>query len=124
MRGTDMPMVALSATPKGNGYQATVTFPDGVAMSSAETYPTIAEAVTGSGEAARHARATRGAGSVRNTYCLLSSATCCAVPERLSLYAKAQLKTGEFSRSVEPCVLAADTDGAQECKTGWVVVTS
>jgi hypothetical protein len=46
MRGTDMPMVALSATPKGNGYQATVTFPDGVSMSSAETYPTIAEAVT------------------------------------------------------------------------------
>jgi len=38
--------ITLSATPKGNGYQATVTFPDGVLMSSAETYPTIAEAMT------------------------------------------------------------------------------
>jgi hypothetical protein len=40
-----MSAVTLSATPKGNGYQATVTFPDGVSMSSAETYPTIAEAL-------------------------------------------------------------------------------
>ena len=38
--------VALSATPKGNGYQATVTFPDGVSINSAETYPSIAEAIT------------------------------------------------------------------------------
>ncbi len=41
-----MSTITLSATPKGNGYQATVTFPDGVSMSSAETYPTIAEALT------------------------------------------------------------------------------
>lgn len=41
-----MPTIQLSATPKDNGYQATVTFPDGVSMSSEETYPTIAEAVT------------------------------------------------------------------------------
>jgi len=41
-----VPTITLSATPKGNGYQATVTFPDGVSMSSAETYPTIAEAMT------------------------------------------------------------------------------
>jgi hypothetical protein len=41
-----MPTITLSATPKGNGYQATVTFPDGVSMSSAETYSTIAEAMT------------------------------------------------------------------------------
>lgn len=40
-----MPTIELSATPKGNGYQATVTFPDGVSLSSAETYPTIAEAI-------------------------------------------------------------------------------
>ena len=40
-----MHTIQLSATPKGNGYQATVTFPDGVSMSSAETYPTIAEAI-------------------------------------------------------------------------------
>lgn len=41
-----MPTIQLSATPKGNGYQATVTFPDGVSISSEETYPTIAEAIT------------------------------------------------------------------------------
>jgi hypothetical protein len=41
-----MPTITLSATPKGNGYQATVTFSDGASMSSAETYPTIAEAMT------------------------------------------------------------------------------
>ena len=40
-----MPTIQLSATPKGNGYQATVTFPDGVSMSSDETYPTIGEAI-------------------------------------------------------------------------------
>lgn len=41
-----MSAITLSATPRGNGFQATVTFPDGVAMSSAETYPAIAEALT------------------------------------------------------------------------------
>lgn len=41
-----MPTIKLSATPKGNGYQATVTFPDGVSISSEETYPTIAEAIS------------------------------------------------------------------------------
>jgi len=41
-----MTTITLSATPKGNGYQATVTFVDGVSMSSAETYPSIAEAMT------------------------------------------------------------------------------
>ena len=41
-----MTEITLSATPKGNGYQATVTFPGGVSISSAETYPTIAEAMT------------------------------------------------------------------------------
>lgn len=41
-----MPTITLSATPKGNGYQATVTFPDGVTISSAETYRSIAEAMT------------------------------------------------------------------------------
>ena len=41
-----MATITLSATPKGNGYQATVTLPDGISISSAETYPSIAEAVT------------------------------------------------------------------------------
>jgi hypothetical protein len=42
-----MPTITLSATPKGNGFQATVTFPgDSVSISSAETYLTIAEALT------------------------------------------------------------------------------
>jgi hypothetical protein len=40
-----MPTIQLSATPKGNGYQATVTVPDAVSISSEETYPTIAEAL-------------------------------------------------------------------------------
>lgn len=40
-----MPTIQLSATPKGNGYQATLTFPDGVSMSSDETYSTIGEAI-------------------------------------------------------------------------------
>jgi hypothetical protein len=40
-----MTEIRLSATPKGNGYQATVSLPDGVSISSAETYPTIAEAI-------------------------------------------------------------------------------
>ena len=37
--------VTLSATPKGNGYQATVTFSGSVSMSSAENYPTVGEAI-------------------------------------------------------------------------------
>ena len=41
-----MSTVTLTATSKGNGYQATVTLPDGVSISSAETYPSIAEATT------------------------------------------------------------------------------
>jgi len=41
-----MTEVKLSATPKGNGYQATVSFSTGVSISSAETYPTVPEAIT------------------------------------------------------------------------------
>ncbi len=41
-----MTALTLSATPKGNGFQATVTFPDGVSISSAEAYPSVAEAIT------------------------------------------------------------------------------
>lgn len=37
--------VRLSATPKSNGYQATVTFPHGASISSAEAFPSIPEAV-------------------------------------------------------------------------------
>jgi hypothetical protein len=40
-----MPTIQLSATSKGNGYQATVTFPNSVSISSAETFPTIGEAI-------------------------------------------------------------------------------
>jgi hypothetical protein len=40
-----MTSITLSTTPKGNGYQATIDFPDGISMSSAETYPSIAEAL-------------------------------------------------------------------------------
>ena len=38
-----MTEIRLSATPKGNGYQATVSFLDGAFISSAENYPTIGE---------------------------------------------------------------------------------
>ena len=41
-----MASVTLSATPKGNGFQATVNFSNGVAISSSESYPTEAEAIT------------------------------------------------------------------------------
>lgn len=37
--------VTLSATPKDNGFQATITLPGGVEMNSAETYPSIPEAI-------------------------------------------------------------------------------
>ena len=40
-----MTEITLSTMPRGNGYQATVTIDD-VSISSAETYPTIAEAMT------------------------------------------------------------------------------
>jgi hypothetical protein len=40
-----MTEIGLSATPKGNGYQATVSFLDGVLLNSAESYPTIGEAM-------------------------------------------------------------------------------
>ena len=41
-----MASVTLSATPKGNGFQATVTYSSGADISSSETYPTQAEAIT------------------------------------------------------------------------------
>lgn len=40
-----MSEIKLSATPKGNGYQATITFPTGVVVSSAEAFPSISEAI-------------------------------------------------------------------------------
>lgn len=41
-----MASVTLSATPSGNGYQATVSYGGWVVINSAETYPTIAEAIS------------------------------------------------------------------------------
>ncbi|OYZ12598.1 MAG: hypothetical protein B7Y36_03625 [Novosphingobium sp. 28-62-57] len=41
-----MSSVTLSATPKGNGFQATVTFANGVSISSAEAFPTKSEAIS------------------------------------------------------------------------------
>ena len=40
-----MGQVTLSATPKGNGFQATVTYLNGVSISSSEAFPTQAEAI-------------------------------------------------------------------------------
>ena len=42
--------VKLSATPKGNGFQATIALPDGVSISSAESFPTEAEAIIAAAE--------------------------------------------------------------------------
>lgn len=42
--------VHLTATPKGNGYQATVIFPGGVTISSAEAFPSEAEAILAAAE--------------------------------------------------------------------------
>jgi hypothetical protein len=44
--GADMITITLSVTPRGNGYQGTIRFSHGVSISSAETFPTIAEAMT------------------------------------------------------------------------------
>ena len=41
-----MSSVTLSASPKGNGFQATVTYSSGVSISSSESYPTQAEAIS------------------------------------------------------------------------------
>ena len=41
-----MTQITLSATPKGNGFQATVTFANGVSVSSAEAFPTRSEAIS------------------------------------------------------------------------------
>ena len=41
-----MASVTLSATPKGNGFQATVSYDGWVSISSAETYPTMAKAIS------------------------------------------------------------------------------
>jgi hypothetical protein len=40
-----MTNITLSASPKGNGYQATIAFSDGVSINSAEAFPSIGEAV-------------------------------------------------------------------------------
>ncbi|MEO6716031.1 MAG: hypothetical protein ABIM50_02115 [Novosphingobium sp.] len=40
-----MTNVTLSATPRGNGFQATIAYSTGVSMSSAETYPSRSEAI-------------------------------------------------------------------------------
>lgn len=40
-----MGQVTLSATPKGNRFQATVTYPSGVSIRPSEAFPTQAEAI-------------------------------------------------------------------------------
>lgn len=41
-----MSSVTLSATPKGNGFQAMITYSDGIAVSSAEAFPSEPEAIS------------------------------------------------------------------------------
>jgi hypothetical protein len=45
-RRRGMAQITLSTTPKGNGYQGTITYSYGVSISSAETFRTIAEAIS------------------------------------------------------------------------------
>jgi hypothetical protein len=42
--------IRLTATPKGNGFQATITFSSGVSISSAEAFPSEVEAVLAAAE--------------------------------------------------------------------------
>jgi len=42
--------IRLTATPKGNGFQATITFSNGVAISSAEAFPSETEALLAAAE--------------------------------------------------------------------------
>lgn len=42
--------IRLTATPKGNGFQATITFSNGVSISSAEAFPSEAEAILAAAE--------------------------------------------------------------------------
>ena len=42
--------IRLTATPKGNGFQATIIFSDGVSISSAEAFPSKAEAILAAAE--------------------------------------------------------------------------
>lgn len=61
-----MSEVTLSATLKANSFLATVTVSNGVALSSAETFPTIREAITAPlPEAPADTRADRVAGGRR-----------------------------------------------------------
>lgn len=41
-----MASVTLTATPSGNGYQASLTYSTGVSLSSSQVYPTIEEAIS------------------------------------------------------------------------------
>ena len=45
-----MTSVTLSASPSGNGFQATVRYSSGVSMSSTETWPSEAEAIAAAAE--------------------------------------------------------------------------
>jgi hypothetical protein len=62
-----MTTITLSVTPTSNGYQATISFPDGVSMGSAETFPTLSDDLRSYDrdrvKTAQHARPAKGAGS-------------------------------------------------------------
>jgi len=46
--------IRLTATPKGNGFQATITFSSGISISSAEAFPSEAEALLAAAEKLLH----------------------------------------------------------------------
>ena len=41
-----MSSVILSTMPKGNGFQVTIAYSNGVSISSAETFPSVSEAIS------------------------------------------------------------------------------
>ena len=43
-----MAKIAPSAAPRGHGYQVTIAYSRAVSISSAETFPTLVEAITAS----------------------------------------------------------------------------
>lgn len=48
--GSGIMEVRLTATPKGNGFEATITLSNGVSINSAEAFPSEAEAILAAAE--------------------------------------------------------------------------
>lgn len=83
----------LGATPKGNGFQALITYPDGVSVSSAEAFPSAENAI------------------------LMTVGKLLAMPERLE---KANDPTLFPAKSVPICQFRASRSCAQSDAPKWL----